>query len=386
VDVAVKAFKDVKFIKSVKLLKAIKSKEEKFCCEGEMMLSLRHPNITQLLGACSPNDDSSDPPLLIFEYLETGSLSHYLHEVSCHPDVSQRNEESVPGGLDTHTAVSIAIDICLALVYLHSRKIAHLDVKSDNVFLDAYLRAKLGDLGLARRIDPFQTESASFCLTGTPAFMAPEALRGAKVTTSADAYGFALVAWEMVAGEKPFMGMTVAEVCTAVVGGDRPKIPPQQEKLLGEVITACWHPTASSRPPMAQVLQSLKNLTLSSVDPRVDDALTVPTPPPPAPPPPKAAEVVRVNPPQQDKRDITSTTIPFCPTDDDLQNERNLLRRQPTSSSEDDTKMSAPTTNAGGLLREALYRRRGQMRQNDEEEEDSSVDCNTDSNSSLLWK
>ena len=112
------------------------------------MCGLRHPNITQLLAAvpvaevsnsCSP----SNAPLLVFEYLETGSLSHYLHEVR-------------QSALDTSSATSIAIDTCLALVYLHRKQIAHLDVKSDNIFLDAYLRAKLGDMGLARKIDCFQ--------------------------------------------------------------------------------------------------------------------------------------------------------------------------------------------------------------------------------------
>ena len=112
------------------------------------MCGLRHPNITQLLAAvpvaevsnsCSP----SDAPLLVFKYLETGSLSHYLHEVR-------------QSALDTSSATSIAIDTCLALVYLHRKQIAHLDVKSDNIFLDAYLRAKLGDMGLARKIDCFQ--------------------------------------------------------------------------------------------------------------------------------------------------------------------------------------------------------------------------------------
>ena len=112
------------------------------------MCALRHPNITQLLGVVPVAEGSDsvslyDAPLLVFEYLETGSLTHYLHEVR-------------QSALDASSATSIAIDTCLALVYLHRKQIAHLDVKSDNVFLDAYLRAKLGDMGLARKIDCFQ--------------------------------------------------------------------------------------------------------------------------------------------------------------------------------------------------------------------------------------
>ena len=51
-------------------------------------------------------------------------------------------------------------------------------------------------------------------MTGTPAFMAPEMLKGAKVTTAADTYGFGLVMWEMAAGVRPFNDLSVTEVLT----------------------------------------------------------------------------------------------------------------------------------------------------------------------------
>ena len=47
---------------------------------------------------------------------------------------------------------------------------------------------------------------------GTPAFMAPEVLRGRAATTAADIYGFGIVLWEMASGAKPFFGFNVAEV------------------------------------------------------------------------------------------------------------------------------------------------------------------------------
>ena len=159
-DVAIKSFKlDTQIQQSTTSnqkksaedrLKAIKAKiaevKERFEAEGHLMLRLRHPHIIQLLGCCPMETESETTatPLLVFEYLESGSLSHYIHDVTQAP-------------LDHATLFSVGRDIALALNYLHNRKlpIVHLDVKSANVLLDAYLRAKIADLGLAQALLQF---------------------------------------------------------------------------------------------------------------------------------------------------------------------------------------------------------------------------------------
>ena len=194
--------------------KAIKAKiaevKERFEAEGHLMLRLRHPHIIQLLGCCpmEPDSETTASPLLVFEYLESGSLSHYIHDVTQAP-------------LDHATLFSVGRDIALALNYLHNRKlpIVHLDVKSANVLLDAYLRAKIADLGLAQALPPTKKNEAKCdksvtlcCLKGTPAFMAPEVLKARHVSTAADVYGFGIILWEMSVALKPFHGLDLVEV------------------------------------------------------------------------------------------------------------------------------------------------------------------------------
>ena len=183
--------------------------KERFEAEGHLMLRLRHPHIIQLLGVCPmESSEATESPLLVFEYLESGSLSHYIHDVTQAP-------------LDHATLFSVGRDIVLALNYLHNRKlpIVHLDVKSANVLLDAYLRAKIADLGLAQPLPPIKKTNVTekgitlCCLKGTPAFMAPEVLKDRHVSVAADVYGFGIILWEMSVGLKPFHGMNLVEVC-----------------------------------------------------------------------------------------------------------------------------------------------------------------------------
>ena len=223
-DVAVKSFKLDTHISQNNILnqkmslldknKALKEKreevKERFEAEGHLMLRLRHPHIIQLLGCCPMETESETTasPLLVFEYLESGSLSHYVHEVTQAP-------------LDHATLFSVGRDIALALNYLHNRKlpVVHLDVKSANVLLDAYLRAKIADLGLAQPLPPTKKNDVKCeksvtlcCLKGTPAFMAPEVLKDRHVSTAADVYGFGIILWEMSVAMKPFDGMDLVEV------------------------------------------------------------------------------------------------------------------------------------------------------------------------------
>jgi len=90
--------------------------------------------------------------------------------------------------------------IILALEFLHARRIAYLDLKSENCLIDCQGYLKLIDFGIAQRI----TSGYCYVLKGTPMFMAPEMIIGKGYTTSADLWSLGICVYEFLIGKFPF--------------------------------------------------------------------------------------------------------------------------------------------------------------------------------------
>jgi len=92
-----------------------------------------------------------------------------------------------------------------ALAYLHSERVIHRDVKTGNVFLTSEGDVMLGDFGLARVIDAKAADDVQATSTvGTPHFMSPEMLRGAKYGFAADVWSLGCVMYELTTLRQPF--------------------------------------------------------------------------------------------------------------------------------------------------------------------------------------
>ncbi|CAN6278039.1 unnamed protein product [Urochloa humidicola] len=231
-----------------------------FDAEVRVLGEIRHANIVSLLCYIS----SEDTRLLVYEYMENGSLDRWL-----------RPATGDGGVLDWPTRLGVAIDAARGLTYMHEeceRPVMHRDVKSSNILLDPNFRAKIADFGLARiLVNSGEPESVSVA-GGTFGYMAPECGRGAKVNEKVDVYSFGVVLLELVTGQAA--NDDKAEWClvewawrrykaggllhdvvdgnirdSAVHAGDAVAV-----FLLGVVCTA---EDAASRPSMKLVLQQL---------------------------------------------------------------------------------------------------------------------------------
>ncbi|KAL1299915.1 hypothetical protein AAHE18_18G142200 [Arachis hypogaea] len=163
--------------------------DRSFLAEISTLGKIRHRNIVKLHGFCYHEDSN----LLLYEYMENGSLGEQLHSNSsrCVLDWSDRYK--------------IALGAAEGLCYLHfdcKPQIIHRDIKSNNILLDELFQAHVGDFGLAKLIDFSYSKSMS-AVAGSYGYIAPEYAYTMKVTEKCDIYSFGVVLLELVTGRSP---------------------------------------------------------------------------------------------------------------------------------------------------------------------------------------
>ncbi|CAO2835898.1 unnamed protein product [Amaranthus hypochondriacus] len=164
------------------------SKIKEFEMEIETLSCIRHVNIVKLYCSITSKDSS----LLVYEYLSNGSVWDRLH----HSDT----------GLDWLGRYEIGLGAARGLEYLHhgyEKPVIHRDVKSSNILLDASLKPKIADFGLAKIVqeDGVGLDS-SHVIAGTHGYIAPEYGYTLKVNEKSDIYSFGVVLLELVTGKK----------------------------------------------------------------------------------------------------------------------------------------------------------------------------------------
>jgi serine/threonine-protein kinase len=159
------------------------------------------------------------------DYIEGDTLEAYL---------DQR------GRLPVAEALRLTMQLAGALDYAHGNGRIHRDVKPGNVmFADAdHQHAVVTDFGLTRLLDN-ATITLSGTIAGTPAYMSPESAQGQKVDARSDIYSLGVMLYEMVTGQRPYLGETPLSVIMKLVLEPlppartvNPDLPPELDAVL----------------------------------------------------------------------------------------------------------------------------------------------------------
>ncbi|GKB24756.1 tyrosine-sulfated glycopeptide receptor 1 [Tanacetum coccineum] len=164
--------------------------EREFKAEVEALSTARHKNLVSLQGYCV-HDGSQ---LLIYSYMENGSLDYWLHEKA---DGASK--------LDWPTRLKILQGASCGLSYMHQvcePHIVHRDIKSSNILLDDQFEAYVADFGLSRLIHPYKTHVTTE-LVGTLGYIPPEYSQSWIATLRGDVYSFGVVMLELLTGKRP---------------------------------------------------------------------------------------------------------------------------------------------------------------------------------------
>jgi len=186
-------------------------------------IRLRHPGIVTTHGALLQGGMG----LLAMELLTGADLRRYTR-------LARRLPEAL--------ALDIAARLAEALAYAHRQGVVHRDVKPANVMFDPAIDClKLTDFGLARAVDA--EASRSGVLLGSPAYMAPELLAGARADAASDLYALGVLLFELLTARLPFEGESMGALLRAMstqapssVRAMRPDLPASQAARLDAVL------------------------------------------------------------------------------------------------------------------------------------------------------
>ncbi|PWZ58770.1 LRR receptor-like serine/threonine-protein kinase FEI 1 [Zea mays] len=155
--------------------------------ELEILGSVKHRYLVNLRGYCN----SPSSKLLIYDYLQGGSLDEVLHE---------KSEQ-----LDWDARINIILGAAKGLSYLHhdcSPRIIHRDIKSSNILLDGSFEARVSDFGLAKLLEDEESHITTI-VAGTFGYLAPEYMQFGRATEKTDVYSFGVLVLEILSGKRP---------------------------------------------------------------------------------------------------------------------------------------------------------------------------------------
>ncbi|KAM0064008.1 putative transferase, protein kinase RLK-Pelle-RKF3 family [Helianthus debilis subsp. tardiflorus] len=169
-----------------------------FCNEVEIISNLRHRNLVSLRGCCIHGEDEDyerkdDQRYLVYEYMSNGNLDDHLF-----PSMSRLPPLTWP------QRKNIILDVAKGLAYLHygvKPAIYHRDIKATNILLDANMRARVADFGLAKQSRDGQSHLTTR-VAGTHGYLAPEYALYGQLTEKSDVYSFGVVILEIMCGRK----------------------------------------------------------------------------------------------------------------------------------------------------------------------------------------
>src|SRR5690349_19464855 len=172
---------------------------ERFIREVRVLAALRHPGIVRYI---ADGQTAAGELWLAMEWLDGENLAERLARA----------------GLTAQESVELARRVAEALGAAHERHVVHRDVKPSNLFLPGgeLDRVKVLDFGVARITDGV-TSTRTGVIVGTPAYMAPEQVRGDKeITARADVFAVGSVLFECLTGRPPFAGETLMAVLAKI--------------------------------------------------------------------------------------------------------------------------------------------------------------------------
>ena len=180
---------------------------ERFRAERQILASLEHPNIAQLLDGGTTEDGV---PYLVMELVEGVPIDTYCDQQ--YLSVTER--------------LQLFRRVCNGVEYAHQHLVVHRDIKPSNIFVSKDGTPKLLDFGIAKIVGETGTVDATVDRPMTPEFASPEQVCGGPITTASDVYSLGVVLYRLLTCRSPYQTKTTsAHELTRAIAETEPDIP-----------------------------------------------------------------------------------------------------------------------------------------------------------------
>ncbi len=170
--------------------------KRRFFSEAETIGRLSHPNIVTIYDA----GEEGELGYIAMEVLEGITLKDWCCKDNLQP---------------VKRVLGLVAKVAEALDHAHSQGVVHRDIKPANIMTTKSGIVKLTDFGIARITT--STKTSTNVILGTPSYMSPEQIAGGKVDGRSDLFSLGVVLYELLTGERPFQGESVAPVLFQIV-------------------------------------------------------------------------------------------------------------------------------------------------------------------------
>ncbi|KZV51609.1 putative leucine-rich repeat receptor-like serine/threonine-protein kinase [Dorcoceras hygrometricum] len=226
-----------------------KQGEKEFHTEVSLLARLHHRNLVNLVGYCVDKGER----MLVYEYMSNGSLENLLY-----------GEDKRLLSWDDR--LQVALDISHGIEYLHDGAVPpviHRDLKSANILLDSFMRAKVADFGLSKE-ETFDGHHSG--LKGTYGYIDPTYISTNKFTMKSDIYSFGVILFELITAIHPHQNLMeyvnlaamspegVDEIIDSKIADS---CNTEEVRILAKVAHRCLHKTPRRRPSMLEVSQAI---------------------------------------------------------------------------------------------------------------------------------
>ena len=175
----------------------------RFQNEARFSAAFNHPNIVKIYDYGEYNN----LPYIVTEYVKGQTLRDVLDYKRC---------------FSLNESCSIMLQLCDALIEVHSKNIVHRDIKPQNVYYASDGEIKLGDFGISVLLGSGMNVNENKKVMGTAQYLAPELVYGEKATFQSDIYAMGITFFELLTGRVPFDGKNPHDVAVMQVEKEVP--------------------------------------------------------------------------------------------------------------------------------------------------------------------